>query len=429
MNKKTHIDVLTLLEKHQAATIILAGGQGTRLFPLTQTRCKPDVSFAGRYKLIDIPISNSINAKISKIFVISQYFASDLNNHIASTFHAGALTSEKIEMLSPEETPLKKSWYQGTADAVRKNLSHFLHLPIEYFIILSGDQLYNMDLIDMLEFTKEKDAELTIATIPVKEKEARRMGIMKINKNHLITDFYEKPSDIKVLKKFKVKDAKDPERCYLGSMGIYIFKKDTLIHLLNTDLREDFGKHIIPTQIKTGKKTAAYTYHGYWEDIGTVESFYEANLSLTTTSCGLDLYNEQSPIYAQNINLPSAFVKNTRVTDSIICDGSIINAKEITHSLIGLRSRIMEGTIIQDSIVIGNPSYTSSLPTQDPHDYFIGKNCIIKKAIIDEQTQIEDNVSLTNEKHIMHYDSDHLYVRDGIIVIPAGTHLPKNFRF
>ncbi len=426
--KKPHASHEDLLAFHKAATIILAGGQGTRLFPLTLTRCKPDVSFAGRYKLIDIPISNSINANISRIFVISQYFATSLNHHIISTFKAETLAGTAIQMLTPEETAVRKLWYEGTADAVRQNLQHFAHLPIDYIIILSGDQLYNMDLLDMLTFAKEKNAELTIATTPVHEKEATRMGLMKTDPSGYIIDFIEKPKEPSLLEKFKGPTG-DPHRPYLGSMGIYIFKKERLIELLSDSPGVDFGRDIIPTQIKSGHKTASYIYSGYWEDIGTVESFYKANLALTTKELGLDLYNETSPIYAQNVHLPSASVSHTIIHDSIICDGAIINAKEISHSLVGLRTRIGEDTIIRDSIIMGNTSYKGPIKDSDPIEYKIGNRCVIQKAIIDEQTLIEDDVQLVNQAGHKNYDGESLFVRDGIIVVPSGTHIKKGFRF
>lgn len=424
--KKPHVSHEDLLAFHKAATIILAGGQGTRLFPLTLSRCKPDVSFGGRYKLIDIPISNSINANISRIFVISQYFATSLNHHIATTFRAETLSGTAIQMLTPEETREKKSWYKGTADAVRQNIGHFEQLPLDYIIILSGDQLYNMDLLDMLTFAKKKEADLTIATIPVSEKEASRMGIMKIDANGYIIDFVEKPKSKEVLEKYKLQDLNRP---YLGSMGIYIFKKERLIEILKEENGDDFGKDIIPRQIASKTKTASYIYDGYWEDIGTVESFYTANLALTTHDLGLNLYNEVAPIYSQHVHLPSASMKKTIVHDSIICEGSMIKAKEILHSLIGIRSRIGEDTVIHDSIIMGNSTYHAGIKESDPYEYLIGARCLIKKAIIDEQTLIEDEVYLVNQDHRSTFDSDHLYVRDGIIVVPSGAHIKKGFRF
>jgi glucose-1-phosphate adenylyltransferase len=427
--KKPHVSHEDLLAFHKAATIILAGGQGTRLFPLTLSRCKPDVSFGGRYKLIDIPISNSINANISRIFIISQYFATSLNHHITTTFRAETLSGTAIQMLTPEETHEKKSWYMGTADAVRQNIQYFEQLPLDYLIILSGDQLYNMDLLDMLTFAKQKEADLTIATIPVSEKEATRMGIMKIDPNGYIIDFVEKPKNKEIFKNYQLKEPLDKSRPYLGSMGIYIFKKERLIELLRESNGDDFGKDIIPKQIASKGKTASYVYDGYWEDIGTVESFYTANLALTTHDLGLNLYNEVAPIYSQHVHLPSASMKKTIVHDSIICEGSVIKAKEIIHSLIGIRSRIGEDTVIHDSIIMGNTTYHAGIKESDPYEYLIGAHCHIKKAIIDEQTLIEDNVDLLNLENRTTFDSDHLYVRDGIIVVPSGAHIKKGFRF
>jgi len=418
-----------ILLSHKAATVIMAGGQGTRLFPLTQTRCKPDISFAGRYRLIDVPISNSLNSNVNNIFVISQFFASTLNKHISATFSSDPLHGGKIELLSPEETPLKKVWYEGTADAVRKNLPHLLKLPAEYYIILSGDQLYHMNLLDMLNFAKEQDADLTIATLAVKESDAKRMGVMKIDKKKYITQFFEKPTDTQTLNLFK-NDLEDTDKQYLASMGIYIFKRSALVKLLNEDPREDFGKHLIPTQIAKKQKTAAYIFDGYWEDIGTIRSFYEANLALTKSDT-LDLYNENAPIYAQTINLPSARLKDTLVHDSIICDGSIIGAKEISDSLIGMRSQIHENTIIKKSIVMGHQFYHPPKLKENiyPKSFSIGKNCLIQNSIIDEHTQIGDNVKLINEQNLEHYDGKYLCVRDGIIVVPSGKTIPNNYTF
>ena len=261
------------------ATIILAGGQGTRLFPLTEKRCKPAVCFGGRYRLIDIPISNSINSGIKQIYVISQYFSSSLNHHIKETFSLDPIQGGAIHFLYPEENENGMSIYQGTADAIRKNLPAFESCTSEYFLILSGDQLYNMDLFSMIEFTKKKNADLTIATLPVTKKEAHRMGLLKINQDEDILEFYEKPQEPAILDHYQLDAkflsskglAKTTEPHYLGSMGIYVFKKEALFRLLKEDNREDFGKYLIPNQIKKGK-SAAFYYNGYLEDIGTISS-------------------------------------------------------------------------------------------------------------------------------------------------------------
>lgn len=413
----------------KVACIILAGGQGTRLHPLTHTRCKPAVMFGGHYRLVDIPISNALNAEFRNIYVLAQYFSSGLNNHITKTFNMDQYQGSHLTMLTPEETPDGKIWFDGTADAVRKNVSYFLESPIEYFIILSGDQLYNMDLNAMLHFAKEKDADLTVACLPVGKEEAPRMGLMKVNDAFDIVDFKEKPKEEAVLEEFSLKGdfvkkhkiSSDP--AFLASMGIYIFKKEVLIKLLQEDTREDFGKHLIPTQMSRGK-TAAFLYNGYWEDIGTVKSFYEANLALTRNDLNLNLYDEASPIYSHAPPLPCPRIVGTKITDSILCHGSVVLAKEVTNSIIGVRAQIGEHSVIRDSIIQGNQFYES--PTESLN-FTIGNNCIIQKTIIDENVQIGNNVKLVNEHNLQTYDGDGVYIRDGIIVVGSNTTLPDNF--
>ena len=294
----------------RVACVILAGGQGSRLFPLTRHRCKPAVNFGGRYRLIDVPISNSLNSRINKIFVISQYFSSSLNQHIKETYPLDQFQGGTLHLLTPEERPEGKVWYKGTADAVRQNIEALTEAPIDYVLILSGDQLYNMDLEAMVQFASTQDADLTIASLPVGCSSASRLGLLKINEENEIIDFVEKPKDRSLLESFALPDSMIEERdiycseppCYLASMGIYIFKKKALLSLLEEDTREDFGKHLIPTQLKKGK-ASAFLYQGYWEDIGTISSYYEANLALTTNSLGLNFYNELLPIYAHNQEL------------------------------------------------------------------------------------------------------------------------------
>jgi glucose-1-phosphate adenylyltransferase len=420
----------------RVACVILAGGQGTRLFPLTMHRCKPAVSFGGRYRLIDIPISNSLNSKMNNIFVISQYFSSDLINHIKETYRLDHFQGGSLVFLNPEERTTGKIWYKGTADAVRKNLEHLMKLPIDYFLILSGDQLYNMDLKAMVSFAKRKGADLTIATLPVEKAEASRLGLLKIDKESRIIDFHEKPKDPTTLGKLQLSDQFIDDQaiknitcpCFLASMGIYVFKRDVLLSLLKEDFRDDFGKHIIPSQIKDGK-SYAFLHQGYWEDIGTISSFYEANLALTTNSLGIDLYNEVLPIYARNHHLPGSRIHKTRVTDSLICDGSIVHAEEIKNSVIGIRGVINKGTIIRNSIILGNEYYTAPDGEEGSakQKFEIGEHCLIEKTIIDENVTIGNKVTLTNQKDLKKYDGDGIFIRDGIIVIPSGTTLPDNF--
>lgn len=417
-----------LASNPRIASIILAGGKGKRLYPLTKSCCKPSVSFGGRYRLIDVPISNSLNSNMKEIFILSQYFSSDLNNHIQETYSLDQFQGGSLHLLTPEEREDQKIWYEGTADAVRKNLSTFASLPVDYFLILSGDQLYNMNLREMVSFAIEKNADLTIAALPVTATEAPRLGLLQKDQQSFVTKFIEKPKEEDILEEFAQKPplSKEGSPSFLASMGIYVFRKTALLRLLKEDQREDFGKHLIPTQIQKGQ-TAVFLHKGYWEDIGTISSYYEANLALTTNSLGLNLYNEVLPIYSQNHHLPGARLEHLNVTNSLICDGTIVKAKSIAHSLIGVRSTIDHGTTIQHSVLMGNPSY---LPNKEVENGFhIGKNCFIQKTIIDENVVIGNNVTLVNKQNLTHYDGEKLFLRDGIIVVTRGARIPDNFSF
>jgi glucose-1-phosphate adenylyltransferase len=417
------------------ASIILAGGQGSRLFPLTQTRCKPSVSFGGRYRLIDIPLSNSLNSHIETIYVISQYFTAFLHQHIMETYPVDHSRIAKIHLISPEETFEQKTWYKGTADAIRQNIHYLSQAPADYFVILSGDQLYNMNYMEMLQFSKEKDADLVIAALPVEEKEARRMGLLQIDASSRIVEFREKPSDPAILQRFAlpqdfleghlIRNAEAQH--FLGSMGIYIFKREALFNLLK-EMGDDFGNHLIPHHIEKGK-TYAYVFKGYWEDIGTVASFYDANMALTRKSNCMNMYDEENPIFTHPYNLPSPFIKNTHVSNSHISQGSVIEAEEISNSVIGVRSNIKKGTVIRNSVVLGNAFYKPPRHQSPPlpEAFYIGENCMLQKTIIDEHTQIGNYVQLINKNNLDHYDGDGIYIRDGIIVVTTGTVLPDHF--
>jgi len=415
---KPNADVL-----HNVTAIVLAGGQGTRLYPLTKSRCKPAVAFGGKYRLIDIPLSNALNSGIRNIAVISQYFASHLNQHIYSTYRLDTFQPGEIQLISPEETLERKEWFKGTADAIRQTLDRLLAMPAEYFLILSGDQLYNTDLKELLAFAKKKNADMVIAALPVVEHEARRMGLLRIDHDQKILEFYEKPSDPAILAHYQLPTS-TPQ--YLGSMGIYVFKRSALISLLKEE-GDDFGRHLIPLQVKRGKNYA-FVFEGYWEDIGTVESYYLANLALIERKNCLNVFDEKHPIYSQAYNLPSAYVIGTRVQQSILAQGSFIEAEEISHSIIGIRSRIGYGTVVKESIVLGkrdlwqmpeNPQLTST----------IGTGCRIEKAIIDEDTHIGNRVTLVNKQKLDNYDGDGIFIRSGIIIVPSGTSLPDGYSF
>ncbi len=429
-----------MARKHSSvATIILAGGQGTRLYPLTLHHSKPAIAIGGRYRLIDIPISNSINSDFRQIFVIAQYLSGELQHHISQTYHFDMYHPGSVDVLTPGiNIKGEQESFHGTADAVRKNLPTILKSSADYFLILSGDQLYNMNFQKMVLFAQKRGADLTIASIPVIARDAKRMGLLKIDANARVIDFVEKPSSQKVLDHFQLPktffkkwDLSRPKKpSYLGSMGIYVFRREALISLLRQDHREDFGYHLIKTAVEK-KKTSAYIYCGYWEDIGTIASYYEANLSLTQSGEGLNTYDENHPIYTRPTFLPGPKIKQTKILSSIICEGCIIEAEEITRSVIGMRSHIKKGTIIRDSVLMGNHFYMPPLHEDKPvvQDHWIGEYCRIEKAIIDEHVQIGNRVKLINKKKRQHFDAPPIYVRDGIIIVTAGAKLPNNFEF
>ncbi|MFN0064963.1 MAG: sugar phosphate nucleotidyltransferase [Chlamydiales bacterium] len=427
------------------AVIILGGGQGKRLEPLTTTRCKPAVAFGGRYSLIDVPISHSLSSGLTNIYVIGQYLAYTLQKHLSQTYLNYGILQNRIQMLVPEEREGEKVWYKGTADAVRKNLKYFYEVPADYFLILSGDQLYNINFQDMIQFAAKTDASMVIAAQPVNKKDAKRMGVLKIQeRGSRLLDFYEKPQTAEILERFYTDDFTlsylgydvTQERNFLGSMGIYLFKRQALFDLLREDPRDDFGRHLIDTERKKGK-TYAYLYDGYWEDIGTIKSYYEANLALTqpcqNRKQGLVCYDERSLIITKSYDLPGAQISDCKMHNTLLCEGSIIKAKEIDHSVIGVRSIIGQGSIVKDSILMGNEYYErppifSGESVVAPS---IGENTLISKAIIDENVIIGDNVQLTNRAGYINYDSPDgkVVVRDGILIVPKAAYIPDNYIF
>ncbi len=418
---------LAFVDMDRVACVILGGGQGTRLYPLTETKCKPAIWFGGRYRLIDVPVSNAVNSGCYKIAILTQFLSSSLHRHILQTYHMDQFSSGFIDVLAAEQTPTSTEWFQGTADAVRQNYHSLVDIAADYFLILSGDQLYNMDFRKMIAFAEDIDADLVIGAIPVDKEQATRMGILKINDEKKVYDFVEKSKDPRVLDEFAMPGSGD---C-LASMGIYCFKRDLLFSLLDEQKGVDFGKHLIPYQVKEGG-VYAYQHDGYWEDIGTIKSFYEANIALTDPLPKFNCYDEVNPIFAQQTQLPGPKIFDTKITHSIICEGAIIEAKEITHSIIGPKTILKKGTVIEYSYIMGNEQYQP--PVKDSPHYpkrmGIGKNCIVRKAIIDKNVYMGNGVKLINEKGIENYDSDnHLYVRDGVIVVTRGASFPDGFTF
>jgi glucose-1-phosphate adenylyltransferase len=423
------------INMNRVAAIILGGGQGTRLHPLTLTQCKPAMTFGGRYRIIDIPLSNSINSGCKKNYIITQFLSSSLHRHISNTYYTRNFPSGFIELLCAEEKPASHSWFQGTADAVRKNIDYIIDTPVDYFLILSGDQLYNMNFENLLQTAYQTNADAIIAALPIDEKKASRMGVIQFDENLMITNFLEKPQEKALLEKMHISEEiqqkteihLSPDTPYIGSMGIYLFKRDVLIKLLEYDRREDFGKHLIPTLVKQGK-VAIYLHRGYWEDIGTIESFYQANMALTLPNPGLNWYDENNPIISYNTNLPGAKLLNTYVNQSIICEGSFVEANEISNSILGPRSVVKKGSIIRNSYIMGNDFYCPPIDTgRLPKDLQIGENCFIRNAIIDKHVCIGNHVQLINKNNLMFYNSDNVYIRDGIIVVTSGTHIPEGY--
>lgn len=427
-SQKHHI--YNSVDMRRVTTVVLCGGQGVRLFPLTQTRCKPAMSFGGRYRLIDFPISNAINSGCRNVFVLTQFLANSLHKHVFSTYRTTLWPSTSVDILTCEERPEGKTWFRGTADAVRQTFSHIAEAPGDYVLVLSGDQVYRMDFHSLMHTALETNADVVVASLPITTEEAPRMGVLKINDEGAITDFCEKPQTLHQLTPFaltkdliRIHDISiDKNKKFLGSMGIYLFKKAALLQLLKDDLREDFGKHLIPHKVSQGN-IYTHIHHGYWEDIGTIASFYNANIALTDTKPLFNLNDEHWPLFASVEPLPGAKIGNTKINHSIFCEGSVINAKEVINSILGPRTTIQAGCSISHTYIMGHEFE----PSEKGHINSIGHNTVIQKAIIDKHVTIGSNVRLTNEKNLQSYDSDIAYIRDGIIIIPRGANIPDGY--
>jgi glucose-1-phosphate adenylyltransferase len=405
--------------------VIMGGGRGSRLHPLTKMRSKPAVPIAGKYRLIDIPISNCINSGIYRVAILTQFNSVSLHRHISLAYNFDVFHSGWVQIWAAEQTPQSTSWYQGTADAVRKQLFEIQATGADYVLILAGDHLYRMDYSAMAEYHWEKDADITVAVQAVAKSEASRLGILKREEDGRISDFVEKPKDPAVQDRFVSRA--DPARPLLGSMGIYMFKTKVLTDLLMYHLRhDDFGGEIIPEAINS-HEVYGFDYDGYWEDIGTIQSFYETNLKLTRSDAPFNFFDVKSPIYTHARFLPGSTVEDSELKDVLIAEGCRIRKAEITHSIVGIRSQIAEGTVIKDSILMGADYYNEEkkrgiLPIG------IGKNCHIECAILDKNVRIGDDVVIKpfpNDKDI---DSDLYFVRDGIVVIAKDTEIPSGTR-
>ncbi|MGF7040387.1 glucose-1-phosphate adenylyltransferase [Mucilaginibacter lappiensis] len=410
-------------------SIVLGGGQGSRLSPLTATRSKPAVPIAGKYRLVDIPISNCLHAGITRIYVLTQFNSASLNKHIKNTYHFSSFSDAFVDILAAEQTPSNVTWYQGTADAVRQSLHHLAVHDFDYVLILSGDQLYQMDFEEMIGQHIDTGAEISIATIPVDAADVPGFGILKTDENNMVTAFIEKPKKDFESWASEVSDEMKAEgRVYLASMGIYIFNRKLLYELLEGNDRTDFGKEIIPQSISE-HKVASYQYEGYWTDIGTIPSFFEANLGLTDDIPKFNLFGENH-IYTRARMLPPSKISGTLLEHSIIADGCIINAKQITRSLIGIRTRIGVDTIIENCYVMGSDNYQTleqiaELKLSSSPIMGIGDRCKIKNAIIDKNTYIGNDVQINVGATLPDGDFGTHTVQDGIVVVKKRAIIPN----
>jgi len=409
---------MTLRRFDNVLAIILGGGKGTRLYPLTQERCKPAISFGGKYRLIDIPMSNCLNSGISKIFILTQFLTASLHRHIFQTYHLDMLSRGFIEILPAEQTLTGEHWYHGNADAVRQSVRYITNQPINDVLILSGDQMCRMDFGAMMAFHRKSNAGLTVITNKVPKEEAYRMGIIKTDRESgKVTELCEKPQDISAIKGYEDKDGN-----YWASTGNYIFNRDVLLKVLSESEEEDFGKQVIPRTINEAD-VYAYPFEGYWEDIGTIRSFFDANIDLASPLPKFNLYDEQHPIYTHARSLPAAKVQDSEIHESLISEGSLIASAKISNAVIGVRSVIQEGSTIKNSILLGNDFYSQSFGKQKvtPH---VGKKVTIERAIIDKNVTIGNQSKIIGSKDPINLDNSLYCVRDGIVVIPKGSTIP-----
>jgi len=416
-------------------SIIMGGGAGTRLFPLTKERAKPAVPLAGKYRLVDIPISNCINSDLKRIYLLTQFNSASLHRHIGQSYKFDHFSGGFVEILAAEQTFADTSWYQGTADAVRKNLGHLLNHDFDYVVILSGDQLYRMDFRKVIAQHLESNAELTIATIPVHRREAEGLGIMQIDRQRRITRFVEKPKDPAVQESLKIPPDMyeflniqgDNEDLLLASMGIYIFNRDVLLKLLDNSLT-DFGKHIIPGAIET-HRVFSYVFQGYWEDIGTIRAFFEANLDITSELPRFNFFDMTAPIFSRPRWLPASKINGAQIDHAIISDGCIISHADIHQSIIGIRSIISPHSHLYRTIMLGSDFYESASSIAQNEAVGnprigIGSNTRIENAIIDKNARIGNNVSIAPNGKPENVDHPLYYIRDGIVIIPKNGVVP-----
>jgi glucose-1-phosphate adenylyltransferase len=423
----------------EVVAVVMGGGRGTRLHPLTSERCKPAVPLAGKYRLVDIPISNCLNSGINRIFILTQFHTASLHRHIQNTYNLDQFGGGFVDILSAEQTDKTSDWYQGTADAVRRNLQHLNNEEHEFVLILSGDQLYRMDFGKIIEAHRASGAEVTLAAMPMVTSKVEGLGLMGVDDELKIERFAEKPTDPAVIEGLAMSDAletklgnpnRTEKRC-LASMGIYVFNQETLREALDNDMT-DFGKEVIPGLLGQ-KQLNAYAFEGYWEDIGTVQAFFETNLAITDELPPFDFFDEDAPIYTHNRALPPSKINRCAVDRAVIGDGCIIESSQITHSVVSLRSFIRSGCVLEDVVMMGSDSYetdeelVANEAAQKPH-LGLGTNCRIRGSIIDKNTRVGNDVHLDPVgKEDGVYDHG-VVIRDGVLVVPKGITVPHGFK-
>ncbi|WP_309736660.1 glucose-1-phosphate adenylyltransferase [Chamaesiphon sp. OTE_75_metabat_556] len=419
--------------------IVLGGGAGTRLYPLTKLRAKPAVPLAGKYRLIDIPVSNCINSEIFKIYVLTQFNSASLNRHLSRAYNFSGFSDGFVEVLAAQQTKDNPDWFQGTADAVRQYLSIIEDWDVEEVVILSGDHLYRMDYRLFVERHRDTNADITLSVVPIGEKNASEFGLMKIDPSGRVVEFSEKPKGDALqhmrvdTTKLGLNAAQAAEKPYIASMGIYVFKKQVLVDLLKKSLEQtDFGKEIIPGAADT-HNIQAFLFDGYWEDIGTIESFYDANLALTEQPTPpFSFYDENAPIYTRSRYLPPTKLLDSHITESMIGEGCIIKKCRIHHSVLGVRSRVMDGCSIEDSLLMGADFYEPAPERKTQADnggipIGIGANTTIRRAIIDKNARIGSDVMIINKEGVDEAQREELgfYIRSGIVVVLKNATIPN----
>ena len=414
---------------HDTLAIILGGGQGSRLFPLTATRSKPAVPIGGKYRLIDVPISSCLHADIRRIFVLTQFNSASLNRHISNTYRLDHFSGGFVEILAAEQTPDNPHWFQGTADAVRQAVRHFERHPAEYYLILAGDHLYRMDYCELVDAHKAQKADITIAAQPVDPETATQMGIFRFDTDGRIVAFEEKPKPPRLqeigrsIPPGATFAPHSDEQPFTASMGVYVFSRQILLDMLEREAGIDFGRELIPGALEAFK-VKPFLYRGFWADVGTIESFYDANVMLGKSSSPFRFWDVNKPIYTHLRHLPGSRLTDCRVRDSVVDDGCFLDRCQVEESVVGIRTHIQNGSRISRSVLLGADFYEDMVTADGGPSLGIGRDVVLDRVIIDKNARIGDGARLVNEKKVEEADGDGYYIRGGIIVVPKGGVIP-----